>query len=224
VWRDHPAALTTLLGPERARVVVVRSAALWGLVITTASMVILLLPRGDLAGVREAPAMAIAVGGFGLSASLIRSREGLSETAILAVLIPCFAAMVAMVWARPPRSGSTRSAATAGPSTPTTCSRGAKCRLPDVRLCQESQARRADFRACVAQTSSRGRKRGGTGDVDPRARAAGRLRRPAEPARDRPGPRALPAGISNFVFQRRRVAILSTIGLAAGYAVVLALQ
>jgi class 3 adenylate cyclase len=32
------------------------------------------------------------------------------------------------------------------------------------------------------------------------------------------------AGISNFVFQRRRIAIFSSVGLAAGYAVVLAVQ
>jgi class 3 adenylate cyclase len=103
VWRDHPAALTTLLGPERARVVVVRSAALWGLVITVASLVILLLPRGDLTGVRQGPAMAVAIAGLVLSAALVRSRQGLSEAAILAVLIPCFAAMVVMVWALGPQ-------------------------------------------------------------------------------------------------------------------------
>jgi class 3 adenylate cyclase len=102
IWQDHPAALALLLGEERSRVVVVRSAALWGLVITTASIVVLLLPRDGLEGVRPVPALAVAVGGFLLSASLIRSRNGLREAGIIAVLVPCFVAMSVMVWALGP--------------------------------------------------------------------------------------------------------------------------
>ena len=102
LWRvvaqDHPAALTTLLGEERARVVVVRSAALWGMVVTAASLVVLALPRDGLEDLRPVPASAIALGGFALSATLARSRRGLPEAGLLAVLVPCFVAMVAMVW------------------------------------------------------------------------------------------------------------------------------
>ncbi len=98
VWTDRPSALSVLFGEEQARVVTVRAASLWGIVVCVAAMVLVLLPHGTLTDVRRVPAFAVAVGGFLLSAVLVRTKQGMSDTALLLVLIPTFGAMVAMVW------------------------------------------------------------------------------------------------------------------------------
>ena len=83
--------------------VVVRSAALWGVVVTGSAALVLLLPREDVPGLRATPAIALAAASFVLSLWVSRFRAGLPDRGILVFVVVGFGAMVVEVWLFGPR-------------------------------------------------------------------------------------------------------------------------
>jgi class 3 adenylate cyclase len=75
----------------------VRVAALWGMGVTGAAFVTLLLPRPDVPGLRATGATAVAGVAFVVTAVLTRSRSGLPPVAERWFIAGMFAAMMAMV-------------------------------------------------------------------------------------------------------------------------------
>ncbi len=100
---DGPSALELLLGRERSRVVVVRAAALWGMGVTGACFVMLLLPRPHVEGLHAVPAIVLAAAAFLLTAVMTRSRHGLPRPLEPVFIVANFLAMVVMVGLLGPR-------------------------------------------------------------------------------------------------------------------------